>query len=107
MSWLYTVLFTSLMFSSQGSSASTANPGIQISPPAAESLQRDETEKFEQTYPLNANGRVSVSNVNGSVTVEAGDRSAAKLEYTKIADSKERLADADVQIDAKTKCFRL
>ncbi len=107
MSWLYTVLFTSLMFSSQGSSASTANPGIQSSPPAAESVKRDETEKFEQTYPLNANGRVSVSNVNGSITVEAWDRSEVKLEYTKIADTKERLADVDVKIDAKPEYFRV
>ena len=60
-----------------------------------------ETEHFDQTYPLSANGRVSLSNVNGSITVEAWDRNEVRVEYTKIADSKERLSDVEVRIDQK------
>ena len=72
---------------------------------AVETPTGDETKKFEKTYPLNANGRVNISNVNGSVTVEAWDRNEVKLEYTKVADSKERLADVEVKIDAKPEFF--
>jgi len=61
----------------------------------------DETERFEQTYPLSANGRLSVSNVNGPIVVEAWDRNEVQLVAIKTADSKERLADVDIKVDAK------
>ena len=105
MSWLYTIIFTGLVFSSQGSSAPTVEPSIQSSPAAVEVTRQDETEKFAQSYPLNANGRVSVSNVNGSIIVEAWDRPEVKLEYTKTADSKERLADVEIRIESKPDSF--
>lgn len=105
MSWLYTIVFAGLMFSSQGNTVSVPERAVQTAPPATEQVQKDETEKFEQTYPLSSNGRVSVSNVNGSIVVEAWDRNEVKLEYTKIADTKERLADVEVRIDAKPDYF--
>ena len=105
MSWLYTIIFTGLVFSSQGSSAPTVEPSIQSSPAAVEVTRQDETEKFAQTYPLSANGHVSVSNVNGSIIVEAWDRPEVKLEYTKTADSKERLADVEIRIESKPDSF--
>lgn len=65
----------------------------------------DETERFDQSYPLNANGRVSVSNINGSITVEAWDKNEVKLEAVKTADSKETLAEVEIRIDAKPDYF--
>jgi DUF4097 and DUF4098 domain-containing protein YvlB len=62
---------------------------------------QDETERIEKTFPLNPDGRVSVSNVNGSITVTAWDRSEVHLVAVKTADSKERLADVDINIDAR------
>jgi hypothetical protein len=107
MSWLYTVVFAALMASSQGNSVSnfSTERGIQGVPAAETSRKGDETEKFEQTYPLNADGRVSVSNVNGSITVEAWDRNEVKLEFTKIADTKERLAEVEIRIESKPDHF--
>ena len=67
----------------------------------------DETETFEQSYPLDPNGRVSVSNVNGSIVVEAWDRNEVKLTATKIADSRETLNDVQVQVDARPDRFRV
>ncbi len=61
----------------------------------------DETERFEQTYPLNADGTVSVSNVNGSITIETWDRNEVKLAYVKTADTKENLDDVQIRIDAR------
>lgn len=101
MSWLYTVVFAGLLFSSHGNPMANSGHAVQNNPIIAESPMRDETEHFEHTYPLNANGRLSLSNVNGSVVVEAWDRSEVKLEYTKTADSKDRLADVEIQIDSR------
>ncbi|MBA3634529.1 MAG: hypothetical protein H0W58_17245, partial [Acidobacteria bacterium] len=55
--------------------------------------------------PLNANGRVSVSNVNGSITIETWDNPQVKLEAVKIADSKERLTEVEIKIDARQDSF--
>jgi DUF4097 and DUF4098 domain-containing protein YvlB len=64
-------------------------------------VRLDETERFEQTYPLNANGKVAVSNVNGSITIDTWDRSEVKLEAVKTADSKDRLSEVEIKIDAR------
>lgn len=93
------------MFSSDAGVAT--NDAIQnsVEVPAVVQTVKDETEKFEQTYPLSANGRLNVSNVNGSITVEAWDRNEVKLEYTKTADTRERLADVEIRIDARSDSF--
>ena len=103
MSWLYSLVFAGLLFSSNGDQGfnhlqSNAAPAIEIA-------VSDEIEKFEQTYPLSKNGNVSVSNVNGSITVEAWDRDEVRLEATKIADSKESLADVDIKVEATADSF--
>jgi hypothetical protein len=68
-------------------------------------VKLDETERFEQIYPLNANGRVNVSNVNGSIIVEAWDRNEVKLEAIKTADTQENLADVEIKIDSRQDSF--
>jgi DUF4097 and DUF4098 domain-containing protein YvlB len=67
--------------------------------------QTDETERIEQTYPFSPNGKVSVSNVNGSITIETWDNPQIKFEAVKIADSRERLADLEIRIDATQNSF--
>jgi DUF4097 and DUF4098 domain-containing protein YvlB len=105
MSWLYTVLFAGLVLSSQDSGVAAGDIDIVDVPPAVESVVQDETEKFQQVYPLNANGRVRVSNVNGSITVEAWDRNEVQLSYTKIADTKERLSEVEIRIESRPEFF--
>jgi DUF4097 and DUF4098 domain-containing protein YvlB len=101
MSWLYSLVFTGLLFASDGLQTP---PAAVHSIPAAAPVDRiavtDETEKFEQTYPLSRNGNVSVANVNGSITVEAWDRDEVRLEATKIADSRETLAEVEIVVDS-------
>src|SRR5689334_1155301 len=106
MSWLYSIFLASLAFSSTGSNPVNLN-AAQAPQPAAYNSAGDETEHFDQTYPLTANGRVSLSNVNGSVTVEAWDRNEVRVEYTKTADSKERLSDVDVHIDSRVDAINI
>lgn len=107
MSWVISLVLAGLMIApGAGTNLTINNNGnnfVNGNTPQIVSL--DETERFEQTYPLNANGRVSVSNVNGSITVEAWDRNEVRLEAVKTADTKERLADVQIRIDARQDYF--
>ena len=103
MSWLYSLVFAGLIFSSQNG-PSAANVDKSALTPAA-AVKQDETERFEQSYPLNANGRVSVSNINGSIVVDAWDRNEVKLEAVKIADSKETLSEVELKIESTPAAF--
>ncbi|MGI8470398.1 MAG: hypothetical protein ACR2N3_18315 [Pyrinomonadaceae bacterium] len=100
MSWLISLLIAGAMFSSENNlpvfqaNNYTETKNISV-------VKADESERFEQIYPLSANGKVSVSNVNGSITIEGWDRPEVKLEYVKNADTKEHLADVQVKIDAQ------
>lgn len=105
MSWLYSIVFAGLMFSSNGETAPERNEIYTNVNAPTRVVLADETERFEQTYPLSANGTVNVSNINGSITVEAWDRNEVKLEAVKIADSKETLSEITFQIDAKPNSF--
>lgn len=105
MSWLYTIIFAGLSISSQNGSAPVQQPQPLIPETAIAATIADETENFEKSYPLNANGRVNLSNVNGSIVVEAWDQNEVKLQYTKVADTKDRLADVEVKIDSRADYF--
>ncbi len=104
MAWLYSLIFAGLMFSTESTLPIQINYGYTESN-IRKVIKLDETERFEQTYPLNANGRVSVSNVNGSITIETWDNPQVKLEAVKIADSKERLMEVEIKIDARQDSF--
>ncbi len=104
MSWLYTIVFASLFVSSDVQI--DQSPSYNINTPASVvTVAKDETEKFDQTYPLSANGRVSVSNVNGSIEMIAWDRNEVRLEATKIAGDKESLKDVELRIDSQPNSF--
>ncbi|MDQ3373824.1 MAG: DUF4097 family beta strand repeat-containing protein [Acidobacteriota bacterium] len=104
MSWLYSIIFASLLISSGGNLPEINN--YNYSNFSSKNVFKfDETERFEQSYPLNANGTVSVSNVNGSITVGTWDRNEVKFEYVKTADTKEGLSEIEVKIDARPDVF--
>jgi hypothetical protein len=100
MTWLYSLLFAGIVFTNNnGQAANQVDQSVRIDDITAAIVQ-DEIEKFEQTYPFNANGRVELSNVNGPVLIEAWDRGEVRVEATKIADSKETLADVEIVVNA-------
>lgn len=105
MSWLYTIIFAGLSFSSNDGTVPIPVDLPRADAVVVESVKGDETERFEQTYPLSANGRVSVSNVNGSITLEAWDKNEVKLVAIKTADSKERLAEVEIKVESKPDYF--
>ena len=107
MSWLYTIIFAGVLFSSDAETSQQPVVDLQGKPHVVQSQTDDVVEKFEQTYPLNANGRVSVSNVSGPIVVEAWDRNEVRLEFIKIADSRETLAQFEIEIDARPEYLRV
>jgi DUF4097 and DUF4098 domain-containing protein YvlB len=59
------------------------------------------TEEFHQTYALTADGRVALDNINGDVHISSWDRNEVKVDAVKYADTKERLDEAKIEIDAR------
>jgi DUF4097 and DUF4098 domain-containing protein YvlB len=102
MSWLYSILFIGFMFSGGGetkpTSTAPASPDeTVITSPAGQ----NETERIEKSFPLNANGRLRVSNVNGSITLTAWDRNEVRLVAVKSAETKELLSAVDIKIESR------
>ncbi|MCO6511537.1 MAG: DUF4097 family beta strand repeat protein [Aridibacter famidurans] len=107
MSWFATLLLAGAVFSS--------GSGLQVyeqfnepkRPTAPMPVVLDETERFEQTYPFSPDGTIEVSNINGSITVEAWDSPQIHLVAVKVADSKERLNDVAIEIEATQTEFKV
>lgn len=64
-------------------------------------------EEFHQTYPLTANGRVSLENINGGVKVEVWDRNEIKVDAVKSADMQEKLQNLEIKIDSSADSIRI
>jgi hypothetical protein len=59
------------------------------------------TEEFHQSYPLPANGRIDLENINGAVHITAWDQNQVKVDAIKRARSEERLKDVEIRVDAR------
>lgn len=67
---------------------------------AVTSLCATVTEKFSQTYPLTADGTVSLDSVNGTVEIVGWDRNEVSVEAEKSASSEDSLKRIEIAIDA-------
>jgi DUF4097 and DUF4098 domain-containing protein YvlB len=56
------------------------------------------TEEFHQSYPLSANGRVSIENINGGVRISVWDQNEVKVDAVKKAYQQERLNEAKIEV---------
>jgi DUF4097 and DUF4098 domain-containing protein YvlB len=57
-------------------------------------------EEFHQSYPLSANGRVTLKNISGAVRIMAWDRAEVRVDAVKRAETRERLDEARISVDA-------
>jgi DUF4097 and DUF4098 domain-containing protein YvlB len=58
-------------------------------------------ETFDQSYPLALGGRVSLSNVNGDVSVDVWDQPEVRIQAVKEASSRERLEGLRIEVEAR------
>jgi DUF4097 and DUF4098 domain-containing protein YvlB len=58
------------------------------------------SEEFHKVYPLSAQGRIELENINGPVHITGWDRNEVKVDAVKTAWTKERLDEAAIQVDA-------
>ncbi|QQS34086.1 MAG: DUF4097 family beta strand repeat protein [Acidobacteriota bacterium] len=109
MNWLFTFVISSLVASSgvEVGSIFDRTTGETCTPTAVHSAVQDETVRFEQTYPISANGTVTIGNINGAITVESWDRNEVKLSYVVTADSRESLELVVIKIDSRADLFRV
>jgi DUF4097 and DUF4098 domain-containing protein YvlB len=59
------------------------------------------SEEFHQTYALTPDGRIELDNINGPVHISSWDQNQVKVDAVKYADTKERLEEAKIEIDAR------
>src|SRR5436853_6374583 len=64
------------------------------------SLHAELTEELHKTYSIDADGRVSLKNVNGAVNISGWDRSEVQVDAIKRARTKEALDEAAIVIDS-------
>jgi len=60
----------------------------------------DVIDNFDQTFPLAANGSVSLDNVNGDVTIEVWGRDEVRVQAIKRAGSQETMDKLEIEIHA-------
>lgn len=58
-------------------------------------------EEFHQTYPLTANGRIELDNINGSVHISVWDQNQVKVDAVKRARDEQRLKNEEIRIKAR------
>lgn len=109
MNWLYTAAFVGILISNGFDESGGIVTRIERTEPPASAvvLKQDETVRFEQTYPFDANGVISVGNVNGSITVTAWDRDEINLVAVKTAKDRESLADVNFEVNADRGKFQV
>ena len=59
------------------------------------------SEEFHQTYALTPDGRIELDNINGPVHISSWDQNQVKVDAVKYADTKERLDEAKIEIEAR------
>jgi DUF4097 and DUF4098 domain-containing protein YvlB len=111
-SLIVTMILGAALWSATGGSAAKIQPGIARNgevegfQPGEEPTQ-ELREDFQQTYPLSANGRVSLENVNGGVRVAVWDRDEVQVNAVKRAFRRERLTEAKIEVNSTADAIRI
>ena len=65
------------------------------------------SEEFHQTYPISENGKITLENISGSVSIKGWDRNEVKVDAVKKAYNQDRLSDADIQVNADSSSVKI
>ena len=108
MSWLISLIIAGAVFTSGNNISDYQFENTLASSLGADTpILLDETQRFEKSYPFNPNGKIQVSNISGSIDIKAWDRNEIKLVYIKRADTKKKLNEANVEIEARPDSFKI
>ncbi len=107
-----TVILGAALWSATSGSASKIQLGVARKAEVESSLPGDEPaqelrEDFHQTYPLSANGRLSLENLNGGVRIAVWDRDEVQVNAVKRAYRRERLNEAKIEVNATADAIRV
>lgn len=72
---------------------------LSIALPAGRAESFAFTEKFDRSHPFRADGEITLSNINGAVTIRTWDRNEVRIEGEKRAATEEELALIAVNLD--------
>jgi hypothetical protein len=67
----------------------------------------EESQYFEETYPVERGARVSLENVNGDVRIEVWDQAEVRVQAEKFASSQELLDELEIKIFASQDSVRV
>src|SRR3970040_2993129 len=89
------MILTAALWSASSGSASRIQVGVSRnveveSPSPNDEPSQELREEFQQTYPLSANGRLSLENLNGGVRIAVWDRHEVQVNAVKRAYKSER-----------------
>ena len=105
------VILGAALWSATSGSASKTQTRVARNAEAESSLPGESTqelrEEFQQTYPLSANGRLSLENLNGGVHITVWDRAEVQVSAVKRAYRRERLTEAKIEVNATADAIRI
>ncbi len=70
-------------------------------------LAKEKTEEFHQTYPLAADGKVQLDNVNGKVVITTWEQLEIKIDAVKKADKQADLEAIEIEVESKPNQIRI
>ena len=65
------------------------------------------TADFHRTVPLSSNGRISLENINGNVTVTGWERNEVQIDAVKKARDQQKLDEARIEIDVSNDAVQI
>jgi len=87
--WLGVVLGTGMALALNATLAHASDDGAVV------------REEFHQTYPLAANGRVALENINGAAHISVWDQNQVKVDAVKRADDEEGLKNMEILVEPR------
>ncbi|MCA1602134.1 MAG: hypothetical protein LC776_10995 [Acidobacteria bacterium] len=111
-SLIVTMILGAALWSGTSGNASKIQLGVSRNAEVGSSLPGEEPaqelrEQFQQTYPLSANGRLSLENLNGGVRIAVWDRDEVQVNAVKRAYRRERLNEAKIEVNATADAIRI
>jgi len=71
------------------------------------SVHAEVTQEFHKTVPLSADGRVSLSNINGDVEITGWNKNEVQIDAAKTARDQQRLDEARIEINASSSTVKI